>query len=57
MNDSANASRAKLAWKTGLRHLAASGAILTTTESVMFEWRAAAGSPEFKQLSQLVKGS
>ena len=51
------ASRAKLDWKIALRRLAASGAIITTTESVMFEWCAAAGSPEFKQLSQLVKGS
>lgn len=51
------ASRAKLDWKIALRRLAASGAILTTTESVMFEWCAAAGSPEFKQLSQLVKDS
>lgn len=51
------ASRAKLDWKIALRRMAASGAILTTTESVMFEWCAAADSPEFKQLSQLVKGS
>ena len=49
------ASRAKLDWKIALRRLAASGAIITTTESVMFEWCAAAGSPEFKQLSNLIK--
>ncbi len=51
------ASRDKLDWKFALRRLSASGAIITTTESVMFEWCAAAGSPEFKQLSNLVKGS
>lgn len=51
------ASRAKLDWKIALRRMAASGAIITTTESVMFEWCAAAGSTEFKQLSQLIKGA
>ena len=51
------ASRAKLDWKFALRRMAASGAIITTTESVMFEWCATAGSPEFKQLSQLIKGA
>lgn len=50
------ASRTKLNWNLALRRLSASGAIITTAESVMFEWCQAASSPEFKQLSQVIKG-
>jgi len=50
------ASRSKLDWKIALRRMAASGAIIATTESLMFEWCATAGSYEFKQLSRLIKG-
>lgn len=50
------ASRSKLDWKIALRRMAASGAIIATTESLMFEWCATAGSSEFKQLSRLIKG-
>jgi hypothetical protein len=32
-----------------------SGAALTTTEAALFEWCQVAGTPEFKQISQLVK--
>jgi hypothetical protein len=32
-----------------------SGATLTTTEAALFEWCGRAGSPEFKQISQLVR--
>ncbi|MEZ6044592.1 MAG: isochorismatase family protein [Planctomycetaceae bacterium] len=49
------ASRFKLDWKMALERFALAGAILTTTESVLFEWCEAAGSPEFKQLSQRLK--
>lgn len=38
-----------------LRRMETSGAILTTTEAAMFEWCGVAGTPEFKQLSQLVR--
>jgi nicotinamidase-related amidase len=48
-------SRNEFDWKMALERLAASGAVLTTTESVLFEWCAVAGTPEFKQISQLVK--
>ncbi len=50
------ASRTKLDWKLALRRMSVSGAIITTTESIMFEWCEAAGSPEFKQLSKLIVG-
>ena len=49
-------SRAKLDWKFALQRMAGSGAVITTTESVLFEWCETAGTPEFKQLSRLVTG-
>ncbi len=42
---------------TALRRLEASGATLTTTESALFEWCEVAGTPEFKQISALIKGA
>ncbi len=38
-----------------LRRLENSGAFLTTTEAVLFEWCEKAGSLEFKQISQLIR--
>lgn len=32
-----------------------SGAVRTTTESIAFDWLRVAGSPEFKELSQLIR--
>ena len=49
------ASRHKLDWKIALRRMEASGATLTTAESVLFECCEAAGTPEFKEISRLVK--
>ena len=40
-----------------LRRMDSSGATLTTTEATLFEWCGRAGSPEFKQISQLVRES
>lgn len=40
---------------TALRRLDSSGATLTTTEAVLFEWCVRAGTPQFKQISQLVR--
>lgn len=48
-------SRFPLDRGVALDRLARSGANLTTVESVLFEWAEAAGTPEFKQTSQLVK--
>jgi nicotinamidase-related amidase len=39
-----------------LRRLEAAGAILTTTEAVLFEWTETAEHPRFKEISALVKG-
>ena len=50
-------SRAKADWKFALRRMSGSGAVITTTEAILFEWCEAAGSPEFKKLSKWLKGS
>ena len=41
--------------QTALRRLDSSGVTLTTTEAALFEWCQVAGSPEFKQISQLIR--
>lgn len=48
-------SRSKLDWQIGLDRMAGAGAVITTTESVLFEWCESSDAPEFKQISQLVK--
>jgi nicotinamidase-related amidase len=40
---------------TALRRMEMAGVILTTTEMAMLEWCRIAGTPEFKQISTLVK--
>ncbi len=48
------ASRHRFDWKIALRRMSDSGAVVTTTESVLFEWSEVAGTPEFKQISKLI---
>ncbi len=48
-------SRRKLDWETGLQRARTAGIVVTTTEMVIFEMLEAAGSPEFKTISKLVK--
>ena len=50
-------SRFEIDYDTALRRMEASGALLTTTEAVLFEWCGAAGTEEFKQISALAKES
>jgi hypothetical protein len=38
-----------------LRRMEKAGAILTTTETCVFEWVGGAGHPQFKQISKLVQ--
>ncbi len=38
-----------------LRRMESAGAVLTTTEAALFEWCQVAGTPEFKEISRLVK--
>ena len=48
-------SRHDLDHQTALRRMESSGAVLTTTEAALFEWCQAAGTPEFKQISRIVR--
>jgi nicotinamidase-related amidase len=48
-------SRRKSNWETALRTLTAAGAVLTSTEAVLFQLLKVAGTEEFKKLSKLVR--
>ncbi len=48
-------SRFEIDYRTAVTRMDASGATLTTTEAALFEWCQVAGTPEFKQISQLVR--
>lgn len=48
-------SRSDLDWRIALERMAGGGAVITTTESVLFEWCETSDAPEFRQISQLVK--
>jgi len=48
-------SRHELDHQTALQRLQQAGAIITTAESVLFELMARADSPEFKEVSKLIK--
>jgi nicotinamidase-related amidase len=48
-------SRGELDWKIALDRMSSGGAVITTTESVLFEWCEQSGTPEFKQISRLIK--
>lgn len=50
-------SRGALDRDIALRRMECAGASLTTTEAALFEWCQVAGTPEFKQISALVKQS
>jgi nicotinamidase-related amidase len=50
-------ARGPLDHDIALRRMDSSGATLTTTEAALFEWCGRAGSPEFKQISQLIRES
>jgi nicotinamidase-related amidase len=50
-------SRARLDWEVALRRLEHAGAVVTTTEAVLFEWTEHSDRPEFKQISALVKSA
>jgi len=51
------ASRHKLDWKIALDRLSDSGATVTTTESVLFEWCETSAIDQFKQISRLITGT
>jgi nicotinamidase-related amidase len=49
------ASRHKVDWEFALRRLEQAGAVVSTTEAVLFEWTETADRPEFKAISELIK--
>jgi nicotinamidase-related amidase len=49
------ASRHPIDWEFALRRLERAGAVVSTTESVLFEWTERSDRPEFKAISELVK--
>ena len=50
-------SRFEVDYRTSLGRMDSAGAVLTTTEAALFEWCEIAGTPEFKQISRLVRES
>jgi nicotinamidase-related amidase len=48
-------SRGAVDYQIALRRMETAGAVVTTTESALFEWCEVAGTPEFKAISSLVK--
>ena len=48
-------SRSKFNWEHGLRFMEKAGAVITVTETVLFQLTKAAGTPEFKEISNIVK--
>jgi nicotinamidase-related amidase len=50
-------SRFEIDYRFALQRMDSAGATITTTEAALFEWCDAAGTPEFKQISQLARES
>ncbi len=50
-------SRYQVDYEFALRRMDAAGASLTTTEAALFEWCEAAGTPQFREISRLVRQS
>jgi len=48
-------SRTKANWKTGIAFMRDAGAIVTCTETVLFQLLKVAGTEEFKKISQRIK--
>jgi nicotinamidase-related amidase len=48
-------SRKRFDWEFALRRLERAGAVVSSTEAVLFEWLETADRPEFKVISEMVK--
>ncbi|HBH53944.1 MAG TPA: isochorismatase [Planctomycetaceae bacterium] len=48
-------SRSESNRQVALDRMALGGAVITTTESVLLEWCEVAGTPDFKQISQMIR--
>lgn len=53
--EDATASRTQENHRAGLERIRHAGGSIVTVEMVLFEWLKRAGTPEFKQISQLIK--
>jgi nicotinamidase-related amidase len=51
----ASCSRTKENWKTGIEFMREAGAVVTCTETVLFQLLKVAGTEEFKKISQRIK--
>ena len=49
------ASRFEIDCRVALARMDSAGATLTTTEAALFEWCETAGTPQFKEISKLVR--
>jgi len=48
-------SRTKLNWKLGLQRMRDAGAVISTTEMMIYELLGRSGSPEFKEMLKYLK--
>jgi nicotinamidase-related amidase len=48
-------SRAKFNWEVGLRYMEKAGAVVSVTEITLFQLLKVSGTPEFKEVSKLIK--
>lgn len=48
-------SRSQMDWEFALRRLELAGAVVSTTEAVLFEWAERCDRPQFKAISELIK--
>ncbi len=48
-------SRETMNWETGVEYMRQAGAVITVTETVLFQLLGKSGSPEFKAISKLIK--
>ena len=48
-------SRTKENWRTGVEFMREAGAVVTSTETVLFQLLKVAGTEEFKKISQRIK--
>jgi nicotinamidase-related amidase len=48
-------ARRRIDWEFALRRLEQAGAVVSTTESVLFEWTERSDRPEFKAISDIIK--
>jgi len=55
-SDAVMSSRTELNWRVGLDRMRAAGAVISSTEMMMYELMRSSGSPAFKELLPYLKG-